>query len=99
EIDTLNEKYQAHVYIEARWLSDSAKLRLTTDQYRQLNEGKFITILKYNETNWTPELCIENSIGELKEVLRYTLKKSNSQQDGQLIEICEHRDIKGAFWE
>ncbi|CAF0924734.1 unnamed protein product [Didymodactylos carnosus] len=99
EIDTLNEKYQAQVYIEARWSSDLVRLKLTTEQHRQLNEGKSVTILKFNEKNWTPELFIENAIGELKEVLRYTLKKGNTQRSGQLIEICEHRDLKGVFWE
>ncbi|CAF1531722.1 unnamed protein product, partial [Didymodactylos carnosus] len=99
EIDTLNEKYQAQVYIEARWSSDIGKLTLTADQYRQLNEGNSVTVLKYGEANWTPELFVENAVGELKEVIRYTLKKNNNQRDYQNVEICERRDVKGTFWE
>ena len=41
-------------------------------------------------------MFIENALGDLKETIRYSAKVS---REDHLIYICEHRDIKGLFWE
>ncbi len=98
EIDTLNEKYQAQVSIEARWPIDIDKLSsdLSSDDQKRLVEGKSISLVKYAESHWHPQLFIENAIGDLKEQIRYSAKKCKKDNK---IYICEHRDIKGLFWE
>ncbi len=98
EIDTLNEKYQAQASIEARWPIEFDKLSsdLSYDDQKRLIDGKSISLLKYVETHWHPQLFIENAIGDLKEQIRYSAKKT---KEDNLIYICEHRDIKGLFWE
>lgn len=98
EIDTLNEKYQAQATIEARWSIDFDKLAadLSCDDQKCLIDGKSITLVKYSETHWHPQLFIENAIGDLKEQIRYSAKRSRCDQRYY---ICEHRDIKGLFWE
>ncbi|CAF0905355.1 unnamed protein product [Adineta steineri] len=98
EIDTLNEKYQAQASIEARWQVEFDKLlsSLSPEDQKRLADGKSVSLLKYAESHWTPQLYIENTIGDLKEQIRYTAKKS--KEDNQIY-VCEHRDIKGVFWE
>ncbi|CAF4630110.1 unnamed protein product, partial [Rotaria sp. Silwood2] len=97
EIDTLTEKYQAQASIEARWLvelTDILPILSLTDQHN-LNVGKSVTLVKYGDVNWHPQLFIENALGDLKEQIRYSGKKISNDQ----VCICEHRDIKGLFWE
>ena len=98
EIDTLNEKYQAQAAIEARWVVDFQKLvaNLSPDDQKNLWNGKSVTLNKYAETNWHPQLFIENALGDLKEQIRYSAKKA---KDSNEFYVCEHRDIKGLFWE
>ena len=94
----MNEKYQAQLTIESRWPVDLYRLtsHVSPDEQRRLTEGKSISFLKYAESHWHPQLYIENALGDLKEQVRYTAKKS---KDDQQIYICEHRDVKGVFWE
>ncbi|CAF3611252.1 unnamed protein product [Rotaria sordida] len=98
EIDTLNEKYQAQASIESRWPIEFDKLlpNLSSDEQTRLIQGKSISLIKYAESNWHPQLYIENILSDLKEQLRYSAKIS---QENNQIYICEHRDIKGIFWE
>ena len=98
EIDTLNEKYQAQLAIESRWIVDADRLssQLSPDDQRRLAEGKSVSLLKYAESNWHPQLYIENALGDLKEQIRYSAKKS---RDDQQVYVCEQRDVKGVFWE
>ncbi|CAF0881847.1 unnamed protein product [Rotaria sp. Silwood1] len=98
EIDTLNEKYQAQASIESRWPVEFDKLspNLSSDEQTRLIQGKSISLINYAESNWHPQLYIENILGDLKEQLRYSAKISKA--DNQIY-ICEHRDIKGIFWE
>jgi hypothetical protein len=98
EIDTLNEKYQAQASIESRWSIELDKLLpdLSLNDKERLINGKSISLLKYSEIHWHPHLYIENALGDLKEQIRYSAKKS--KKDNQIY-ICEHRDIKGLFWE
>jgi hypothetical protein len=98
EIDTLNEKYQAHASIESRWPVPYDKFlsNLSYDDQNRLTNGKSITLVKYAESNWHPHLYIENGLGELKEQIKYS---GRINQDDNKIYICEHRDIKGLFWE
>jgi hypothetical protein len=98
EIDTLNEKYQAQAAIESRWVVDIDKLSsdLSSDDQKSLSDGKSITLTNYPQRHWHPQLYIENAIGDLKEQIRYSAKRS--KEDNQIY-VCEHRDIKGVFWE
>ncbi|CAF1543780.1 unnamed protein product, partial [Adineta steineri] len=98
EIDTLNEKYQAHVSIESRWsiLSKKFSYKLSSDDQQRLNNGKSISLEKYSQSYWHPQLYIENGLGDLKEQIKYSAKLN---KENHTIDICEHRDIKGCFWE
>ncbi len=98
EIDTLNEKYQAQASIESRWPIEFDKLlpNLSSDEQKRLIHGKSVSLIRYTESQWHPQLYIENALGDLKEQIRYSAKKSKI--DSQIY-ICEHRDIKGLFWE
>ena len=58
--------------------------------------GKSVSLVKYAESHWHPQLYIENALGDLKEQIRYTAKIS--KHDNRLY-ICEQRDVKGVFWE
>ncbi|CAF3622410.1 unnamed protein product [Rotaria socialis] len=97
EIDTLNEKYQAQASIEARWIIPFDELFeiLPPNDRTSLNQGKSVSLIKFADNHWHPQLFIENAVGDLKEQIRYTAKKISEDQAC----ICEHRDIKGAFWE
>jgi len=97
EIDTLNERYQAQVAIEARWSIDINNLSgsISSSDEQDLIEGKSISLVNYNKSHWYPQLYIENAVGDLKEQIRYSAKKSLIDNK---IYICEHNDIKGSFW-
>ncbi len=98
EIDTLNEKYQAQASIEARWevKFENLSADLSADDQKHLMDGKSVSLLKYAESHWHPQLYIENALGDLKEQIRYSAKRS---KDGNEFYVCEHRDVKGLFWE
>ncbi|CAF3732331.1 unnamed protein product [Rotaria socialis] len=97
EIDTLNERYQAQAAIDARWLVNYNLLtrQLSRNDKQRLDEGKSVTLVKYTDSNWHPQLFIENALGDLKEQITYSAKKSNDQ----FVYICEHREIKALLWE
>ncbi|CAM4756415.1 unnamed protein product [Rotaria magnacalcarata] len=98
EIDTLNEKYQAQASIKASWPVDFNELSscLSHDDQKRLLDGKSVSLPNYAQSNWHPQLFIENVMGELKEQIKYSAKKS--KQDNQIC-VFENRDIKGSFWE
>ncbi len=98
EIDTLNERYQAHASIESRWSIpfDNIPFKLSSDDQQRLTDGKSVLLDKYAESHWHPQLYIENALGDLKEQIKYSVKLS---KEDNKIYICEHRDIKGLFWE
>ncbi|CAF4000135.1 unnamed protein product [Rotaria magnacalcarata] len=110
EIDTLNEKYQADIYYEARWIEimNVSLLNLTAQQQGQLLNGNVTVRLNdFNRTiHWTPQLFVENAIGQIGEQdTWFTIKKhvpSHVKPSSPLVlrlEICEHRRIRGVFWE
>jgi hypothetical protein len=98
EIDTLNEKYHAQASVEARWVVDFEKLaaNLSPDDQKHLIDGKSVSLIKYAETHWHPQLYVENAVGETKEQIRYSARKSRKDNEYY---VCEHRDVKGFFWE
>ena len=51
---------------------------------------------KYASSHWHPQLYIENAIGDLKEQIGYSAKRS--EEDNQVY-VNERREIKGLFWE
>ncbi|CAF1312098.1 unnamed protein product [Adineta ricciae] len=98
EIDTLNERYQAHASIESRWTVSHDKFlsTITATEQERLIKGKSISLDKYEQSHWHPQLYIENALGDLKEQIKYSAKINTKDQK---IYICEHRIIKGLFWE
>ncbi|CAF3811262.1 unnamed protein product [Rotaria sordida] len=66
EIDTLNERYHADVYFEARWIDciHLNTLDLTAQQRTQLiNESATIRLNEFSPIiHWTPKLLIENAV-------------------------------------
>lgn len=110
DIDTLNEKYQADVYYEARWIEvmPLASLDLESDKKFQLmNENVTVRQDKIDESKyWTPQLFIENAIGQIGDQEKWftmTRKRTGTAPTGSplsiTLEICEHRRVKGVFWE
>ncbi|CAF0969431.1 unnamed protein product [Rotaria sordida] len=110
EIDTLNEKYQADIYYEARWFELISIKSLDLDQQQRsqlLNENIPIRLNDLNpKIYWIPQLFIENEIGQIgKQDTWFTIKKSIIGNHEPLspsmirLEICEHRRIRGVFWE
>jgi hypothetical protein len=74
EIDTVKERFQADAYIESYWNDSTVDYKVPFDPRK----------------HWNPDLQIENSIGELKQEIRYKTKKVNG-----LCRIQEIRNIKG----
>jgi hypothetical protein len=110
DIDTLNEKYQADIYFEARWTEQKMilnTLNLTSQQQIQFNENSTVKIPELSPTiHWSPQLFIGNAIGQIGEQDKwFTIKKTgskSSQPSSPLfvnVDICEHRRMKGVFWE
>lgn len=107
EIDTLNEKYQAEIYFEARWTEKISlnNFNLNLQQEKEfVQERRTIKLENFNpNANWTPMLFIENAIGQIGELERWFTGKRilNESTTSPLfeVEICEHRRFKGVFWE
>ncbi|CAF4134571.1 unnamed protein product [Rotaria sp. Silwood2] len=85
EIDTLNEKYQAHASIESRWSVSFEKFRsdLSTANQQRFADGKSVTLDKFTEFHWHLQLYIENGLGDLKEKRKYSGKIS--KEDNKII--------------
>jgi hypothetical protein len=83
EIDTMNEKYQAELYIESRWTDNS----LVEEELK----GKSNLPIYDAKKHWNPQLVIENSLQEPKENIKYEVSKDNS---GNLV-VTEIRYVKG----
>lgn len=98
EIDTLNEKYQAHASIESRWLAPFERFsyELSADDQQRFLNGRAVPLEKYAVSHWHPQIYIQNALGDLKEQIKYSAKLI---EDRRSVEICEHRDIRGLFWE
>ncbi|CAF0795316.1 unnamed protein product [Rotaria sordida] len=110
EIDTLNERYHADVYFEARWIDciHLNTLDLTAQQRTQLiNESATIRLNEFSPIiHWTPKLLIENAVVQTGEPEKwFTIVKIPPNVDEIIpaslikLEICEHRRVRGAFWE
>lgn len=111
EIDTLNERYQADVYYEARWIEKTSNLsnwNLTPQQEIDLFQNqRTIRVEKIDSpTVWSPQLFIENAIGNFAHHDRWftiepdpTKTPDLSSTTANSLEICEHRRMTGVFWE
>lgn len=97
EIDTLNERYQAQAAIDARWTISYNEIvrQLSHSDKQSLDKGKSISLPKYAESHWHPQLFIENALGDFIEKITYSAKKSNDHY----VCIREHREIKALLWE
>ena len=94
EIDTLNEKYQADIYFEARW----SEQRINLDTSQLLHDNQSVRINELDSvTHWSPQLFIENAIRQIGEQEKWFTIEKKLTNSG--LDICEHRRIKGVFWE
>jgi hypothetical protein len=120
-IDTKTERFDAALVVESKW--DDEKLGM---EIRELvgNEPqrfqaiksfvKAVELYKFNpSSNWTPNLVVSNSIGELKEEMSYKIEvltrnyKNKIEIDDQLeelyqnlrIRVTEIRKIRGTFYQ
>ena len=104
EIDTLNEKYHAGIYYEARWKESHS---LSSEQAQLLLENQSVRLDELNSRHfWSPQLFIGNAIGQVVTKNKwYVIKKCPSRSNEPSssstlsIEICEHHRIEGVFWE
>lgn len=69
---------------------------LSTEHQTQLLRGKSINLANYAERHWHPQLYLENALGDLKEQIKYSAKRNETNNT---IYVCEHRIVKGLFWE
>ena len=110
EIDTLNEKYQADVYFEARWTDkinlDSLDIS-STERTQILDCNSPVRIVKFDEAmHWSPRLFIENGIAQIGEQEKWFTVKRNIEGNVEPfsppivnLTLCEHRRLRGVFWE
>lgn len=83
EIDMMNERFQAEVIIESKWLISEDKLNL-------LNVDSFDP-----KMHWNPELYIENAHTNVREQKKYALTKGKNNE----FFVTEYRLVKGNFWQ
>ena len=108
EIDTLNERYQAELYYEARWTERVHLSKLSPEDQTQIINGNGMMKVENldSTTYWNPQLLIENCIGQMTELERwYTIKRNLECSAAGYspsfvnLAICEHRRLRGMFWE
>jgi len=80
EIDNVKEQFKANIFMEAKWIDDSID---------DSKESKF-DVKKY----WTPSIYIENSIGKIKQDIKYRIEKRDDK-----IYVIESRNIESVFYE
>ena len=121
KIDTKSERFDAVLLIESTW--NDVKLEkefryLVGNKIKRFdaikNFVKAAEIYKFNSvSNWTPNLVVSNSIGELKEDISYKIEvitgnlKNETKINDQLndiyenlsVRITETRKIKGTFYQ
>jgi hypothetical protein len=85
DINTLNEKYTAEVYVEARWPLEN-EFDVIQDEFKSLPLNWI--------PKWTPELQIVNIIQEAKSENWYRIGEDNGK-----LYLYEMKKIKGSFYE
>jgi hypothetical protein len=80
EVDTLNERFTAEIYIESRWPME----------YEESNVIDFKTITKNWKPKWVPNLEILNLISKEKSKSWYKISELNKK-----IYIFEMKRLKG----
>ena len=87
DIDTLNQRFNAEIIIEAIWHDPGIKSLTDT-----IDEKKI----------WTPDLYVENGISNIKEEVVYKVilhrSRDNTEDEPKLM-ICELRKVMGMFYE
>jgi hypothetical protein len=131
QIDTRNERYDAEAYIECSWHDDEMfKLLTNSSDLRSSNIGstnqsnvaalknilKNISAFEYDPNqHWSPQLYIENAIGDLKEEVRHkieivekvhtnnhmkvTPENISKHISNFTVRVCEMRKLRGVFYE
>jgi hypothetical protein len=100
ELNTQEEKFQAHVAIEARWLlktnDDENKIlsSLSNDEQNRLENGETVRLpTDFADNNWHPQLFLLNVVRDHDEDIKYSIKKYAAR-----IQIREFRDVYGKFY-
>ena len=131
QIDTRNERYDAEAYIECSWHDDDMfKLLTNSSDQRSTNIGstnhsnvtalknilKNINAFEYDPNqHWSPQLYIENAIGDIKEEVRHkieivekihtnnhmkvTPENISKHMSNFTVRVCEMRKLRGVFYE
>jgi hypothetical protein len=105
QIDTRNERYDAEIYLECFWNDDELyeyALGLLKPEKRDKIESleAILTTITYNrEFHWSPQLYIENAIGETKEETLHNLELFEKENNEFTVKVREARKIRGIFYE
>lgn len=86
EVDTVNEKFMADVFVQAHWKEPAL------DKATGPADG---SDLPNWSSYWNPKLFVENGLGDLKETIWYSV----SYNDLGKATIFQRRRIKGTFFE
>ena len=85
EVDTINEKFMADVFMQAKW-SEPALDKTDMSAECEVNDWT---------AYWNPKLYLENGLGEPKETIWYTVGYSPTGK----ATVYQKRRIKGIFFE
>lgn len=83
EIDMMNERFQAEVIIESKWLISEDKLNTS-------NVESFDP-----KMHWNPDLYIENAHTNVREQKKYVVTKGKNNE----YFVTEYRLVTGNFWQ
>lgn len=105
QIDTRNERFDAEIYLESFWNDDDLyeyALGLLKPEKRDKKESleAVLTTITYNrEIHWSPQLYIENAIGETKEETLHSLELVEKENSELTVKVREARKMRGIFYE
>jgi len=109
DVNTKNESFAAEVFIESCWEDNDLYKKLYDDKnVDKKTANEELAKLKYDSNiHWSPELFVENAIGELKQETKHKFElidrnsdtKSSRNIKDYTILVIESRKIKGNFYE
>ncbi|ELT87187.1 hypothetical protein CAPTEDRAFT_221884 [Capitella teleta] len=84
DIDTVNELFNASIFVQARWSDPSLDDATKAGQ-----------VVELSDPSWVPKLSIQNAIGQTEENVWYMVSYNS---DG-FATVSERRTVKGKFYE
>ena len=81
-LENIKQRFQAEAHVEAKWED------LDFDDSFDSKEKNF------SKKYWTPELFVENSVGNLHQTIEYSIEIEENKRY-----VVEKRNIKGTFYE